>query len=308
MDYIYNTTNTYHVSQISTLGWELTISNALEPAETPVRAVLARNDTFGHLLFDHLRKHIPVEKVSSVLEIGGGYGYLMRDFLERKGDLRPTMLDISPFLLDRQRETLKGYTVSYREEDFFNADPIMLKGFDLVLMNENLGDFPTLVNLPADLLKPGFIPDDPILETALRLFQDYHFEEALALNVGAVLALERLCACGVPYVYLGEHSCESVSPKEFGGLIRIEQTGCPERVMLKGHDEYTIKFSNLQKVAESFGYSFVRGPFADFISLNISTELKNIIASGGLYSDREEIICQFVEDLYKYEYLILIKE
>jgi hypothetical protein len=32
------------------------------------------------------------------------------------------------------------------------------------------------------------------------------------------------------------------------------------------------------------------------------------MASQGRYGDEDEIIYQFIEDLYKYEYLVLIKE
>ncbi len=32
------------------------------------------------------------------------------------------------------------------------------------------------------------------------------------------------------------------------------------------------------------------------------------MVSRGQYKDEDEMICQFIEDLYKYEYLVLIKE
>ena len=82
-NYTLNSTKAYHVNQLNTLGWELTVCNALYPEGTPVRKLLSRNGSFGHLLYDYLSQFIPMENVSQVLEIGGGYGYLMRDFLDR---------------------------------------------------------------------------------------------------------------------------------------------------------------------------------------------------------------------------------
>ena len=150
-NYTLNSTKSYHENQLKTLGWELTVCNALYPEGTPVRKLLSRNDSFGHLLYDYLGQFFPMEKISKVLEIGGGYGYLMRDFLDRNRSLKACMLDISPFLLGKQKETLKEYALDFRQEDFLETDPIFLKGFDLAILNENLGDFPSLVNLSQDI-------------------------------------------------------------------------------------------------------------------------------------------------------------
>jgi hypothetical protein len=75
-----------------------------------------------------------------------------------------------------------------------------------------------------------------------------------------------------------------------------------------GHDEYTIKFSYLQQVARALNYRNIRGSLADFLTFNMTDNLLFILSSGGRYSDEDEMICQFVEDLYKYEYLILIRQ
>ena len=96
-------------NQLNTLGWELTVCNALYPEGTPLRKLLTRNEPFGHLLYDYLSKLVPMGNVARVLEIGGGYGYLMKDFLERNRSLTACMLDISPVLLGKQKETLKEF-------------------------------------------------------------------------------------------------------------------------------------------------------------------------------------------------------
>lgn len=253
-----------------------------------------------------------MDRISSIIEIGGGYGFLMKDFLDKKGSVRVTMVDISPFLLEKQRETLAGYDVAFREEDFLDTDPALLRHYDVAIMNENLGDFPTLVNLSRDVFDMPGKAVDAALKTAIILFDRYGLErpdrEVFNLNIGALQAVEKLCASGVPYIYLGEHSCEAVVAEPLRPFIRIESAGNPERIPLKGHDEYTIKFSHLQQIAPAFNYSSVRGPFADFIPVPMTERLRVILASGGRSSDEDEMICQFVEDLYKYEYLILIRE
>jgi hypothetical protein len=310
--YALNSTKAYHVNRLSTLGWELTVCNALYPDATPLRKVVQRNDSFGHLLYDYLARFVSVENVMRVIEIGGGYGYLMKDFLDRKGDLEPCMLDLSPLLLERQKEALRGHKACFREEDFLETDSATLEGFDLAIMNENLGDFPTILNLSADLLGSSSVTGDACLERVAALYEQYGFDipakGQFHFNLGAIEAVEKLCSAGIPCIYVGEHSCEAAAPPDLRHVLHIESMGTPERISLMGHDEYTIQFSHLEKVARAFGYTVIRGPFADFIALNMTDELRRTLASGGRFRDEEEALCQFVEDLFKYEYLILLRQ
>jgi len=313
MDCLLNTTTDYHINSLKSLGWELTVCNALYPGETPVRKLLTRDDSYGHFLYDYLTRLAPMERIRRVVEIGGGYGFLMKDFLDRNGALEVSMIDISPFLLEKQMEALSGFNVSYRQEDFLETDPALLGGFDLALLNENLGDFPTLTNIPSDLLSwADRGPDYPVLEKALHYFDKYKFSppggETFNLNIGAIEALEKLCEAGIPHIFLGEHSCEAPVPAGLCTLVRITSTGNPERIRLKGHDEYTIKFSHLENVARAHGYEVTRGPFVDFVPVEMTREVRSILAAPSIYGDRGEIICQFIEDLYKYEYLFLTKK
>jgi hypothetical protein len=312
MDCTLSTTTDYHVNKLTSLGWELTVCNALYPEETPLRKLLKCNDSYGHLLYDYLDRIAPMGRISNVIEIGGGYGFLMKDFLDRDKTLNVRMLDISPFLLGKQRETLTGFDVSYRQEDFLETNPAILEGVDLVILNENLGDFPTLTNLRSDMIQSIREPDGPAVQKAVRLFQAYRFDlpdrETFDFNIGAIEALEKLCASGVPYIFLGEHSCEARVPPTFCTIVRIESRENPEKIRLMGHDEYSIKFSYLEKVARAHEYTIVRGSFADFVAFELTGELRSILAAPGFYGDRGEIICQFIEDLYKYEYLFLSKK
>ena len=90
------------------------------------------------------------------------------------------------------------------------------------------------------------------------------------MNIGAIETLEKLCTAGIPYIYLGEHSCEASVPEGLRSLIRIESTGNPERISLAGHDEYTIKFSYLQQVAHAFMVTSPSG-----VLLQISSNLND---------------------------------
>ncbi|HON86473.1 MAG TPA: class I SAM-dependent methyltransferase [Syntrophorhabdaceae bacterium] len=312
MNYSINKTDTYHKKELDSLGWELTICNALYKENTVLRRFLGQDESFGRLLFRHLWRFIPVDKLIQVLEIGGGYGYLMRDFLEMNLSIKPTMLDISPFLLERQKETLKDYSVSFAQMDFLDADDYFLRGFELAVMNENLGDFPTVVGLGHDVLGLSSLDTvDPVLKKIIQFFERYGLPRPQCnpfnFNMGAVEAVEKLCTSGIPYIYLGEHSCEASAPENLKHLIKISPSGNPERIPLRGHDEYTIKFSYLEMIAKFYGYNTIRGSFADFIPFDINDRVYYALSSQGRYSDEDEIICQFVEDLYKYEYLLLIR-
>jgi hypothetical protein len=253
-----------------------------------------------------------MKNIKKIIEIGGGYGYLMKDFLDCNRSLEPCMLDISPYLLRQQKETLGEHRIAYRGEDFLETDTVFLREFDLAILNENLGDFPTLVNLDQEIFQLSSGTANHDLAQAIYFFEQYRLErpmsETFHLNLGALQALEKLCALGIPYIFLGEHSCEAVVPEALRLLVHIESTGTPEKISLMGHDEYSIQLSYLQKIAEAFGYACIRGPFADFIPFTITEELRSIMVSQGQYKDEDEVICQFIEDLYKYEYLVLIKE
>jgi SAM-dependent methyltransferase len=286
--------------------------NALYPEGTPLRKLLEDNESFGGLLYNFLRKLIPMEKVTRVLEVGGGYGYLMKDFLKKNGSLQACMLDISPVLLEKQKETLKAFSVDFREEDFLETELSELLEFDLAIMNENLGDFPSLINLGTQIFDLEIDDNDPVLKWVKERIQKYYLEkpqgETFNLNIGAIEALEKLCNARIPYIYIGEHSCEASAPAPLRSIIRTKPTGNPERIKLAGHDEYTIKFSYLEKVAAFHDYRSIRGSFADFINVTISDEARFALTYGGNYSDEAEILSQFIEDLYKYEYLILAKK
>jgi len=310
--YRFNTTEEYHRQDLESLGWELTVCNSLYPANTPIRKILKKNASYGELLYDFLRSHIPLENITRVLEIGGGYGFLMKDLIKVSPRIRPSMLDISPALLKKQEEALAGHDAAYCLSDALAMDEAFFKGFELVIFNENLGDFPALADVDPIILdmdqRPG---PDAVIELVRHFFDVYGLQKPSSrfnLNIGAMQMLEKVCEAQVPYVFIGEHSCEWQMPPGIRPYFNASATGDPRRIRLKGHDEYTIKFSYLEAIARYLGFEVKRGPFADYIIPDINDYVRAVLAARGLYSDSEEMICQFVGDLYEYEYLVLIKQ
>lgn len=309
MDYEINDTRAYHIDHLDTLGWELTVCNALDPDASPCRSILKKNDSYGHLLYDYLSRFFPMQSLRKIIEIGGGYGYLMRDFIDRNKSLQPTMLDISPYLLQRQRLSLPG--ACFIQADIMDVPACELESFEMAILNEFLGDLPTLVDVPRDMLMSPEPLSDPVLERARALLRRYAIEpkddERMNVNIGALRVLEKLCQAGTRFIFMSEHSCEAAAPEPWQKLVRLRPTGQPQRIRLRGHDEYTIRFTDLEKIAAAFEYKVIRGPFADFLAFDFTDQLRYKMAAASAHTDQHEIIRHFIEDLYQYEYLILLK-
>ena len=307
-----NTTEHYHRHDLQTLGWELTVCNALMPLESPCRKILQTNQSYGHFLYDFINRFAAVSKMTHIIEVGGGYGYLMRDFLDRCPSLKATMLDISPYLLEKQRETLKGRDVAFRHEDFLKTDLSTLIPADLAILNENVGDFPTVIDVCTAMLDPATTqPGEGLIADISHFFNRYHLDippfACFHFNLGAAKTAEKLCAASIPAIFISEHSCEARTPAAWQSVLKLEKSGMPERIALRGHDEYTIQFSYLEKIAAAHDYRITRGPFFDFIPLEMTDRLQCCLKAPAARTDEDEIIRHFVEDLFKYEYLLLTK-
>lgn len=306
MGYALNTTDDYHLHGLTSLGWELTLCNALFPKNSPCRGALLRDASFGEHLFRFLDEIIPLKRVKTVLEIGGGMGYLMRDLLTLAPHLQATMADISPFLLQRQKESLSGFSAAFLETDFFKMSLPDLRAFDLVILNEVLGDFPTLASRSGPA--PSEDPEAARLSARIADFESTYglrFAPAENINIGALEAVERLCKTGVPCIYMSEHSCESSHSDPSFPFMNFAPSGNPEKISLKGHAEFTIKFSALEKIARAFHYEVFRGPYTDILPVSFNDRVTAALRAPTPLSDHQEILQQFLYDLYKYEYLVL---
>jgi len=315
MKYNINDTSDYHINDLDTLGWELTVCNSLESEGNPCRKILKDPDSFGNLLFKYLTKLLPFENIGRIIEIGGGYGYIMRDILSQAPHLNSVMLDISGFLLERQKITLeqvteKGLnTLSFIKKDFFQTPSDFLKQFDLAILNENIGDFPVISEMSLEIMNTSPENLDDIELGVRALIEKYSLQIESSIfnfNLGAIQAVEKLCLSGIKYIYLSEHSCEVTEQSQFSDLKTVRLDKNPERIRLKGHDEYTVKFSHLEAVAENHDYTIKRGSYTDFIEYNRDSRI-NFIMKSNSSKDEHEILRHFITDLHKYEYLVLIK-
>jgi len=310
MSYFINSTAKYHQQDLNSLGWELTVCNSLEPINSPCRKILSSPHSFGKYLYSFLKEIIPVDEIRTVLEAGGGMGYLMRDFLILNPRLRAKMIDISPYLLAKQKETLHPFEVDFELADILAVPAKALSAFDLAILNENLGDLPTLVTEHGndDNSDQNIASFGDRLEYFNKKYNlPLGLNEHEHINIGAIEMAEKLCLAGIKYIYLSEHSCEAVVPEPMKPFVSLQSPGTPEMISLKGHKEFTIKFSYLQKIAEMLHYKIRRGAFADFLPLNLNDKVMTALRLISPFNDEQEIIKQFVYDLYKYEYLILIK-
>ena len=307
MSYKLNTTDDYHIHTLNSLGWELTVVNALYPENSPCRRALLHNAPFGAQLFHFLEDKIPLARLKTVLEVGGGLGYLMKDFLNLNPNLQATLLDISPLLLQKQRETLTGYPVNYQEMDFLKMPVTDLRAFDLVILNENLGDFPTLFfqQNQAEQNDPDTIRSLSRVADYMKAY-DLQFTPAENINIGALEVMEKICGAAIPYIYLSEHSCETSYSDPTFPHRNFTAAGNPEKISLQGHDEFTIKFSHLEKIARACRYKIFRGQYIDILPIALNDKVRAALRSATPLSDEQEILQQFIYDLHKYEYLVLI--
>jgi len=309
MRYHINTTEQYHIHELDSLGWELTVCNALEHYKPCIKNILKVNESYGNHLVKYLEGLIPMNTIGFMLEIGGGYGYLLRDILKKYSTINAVSLDISEYLIQKQKENQKDCSVLYILNDIFSMQDAFFNTFDFVLLNENMGDFPTVVGIDKGMLE--LYGDQEILSKIHDFVVKYRLTipntERFNFNIGACEIIEKLCRNNVKYVFASEHSCEPNISEMIDETKTVSRNVNPEKICLKGHCEYTVQFSHLQKIADYYGYRNIRGNYTDFIKINNNQEL-NFIVKSNSQKDDHEIIRHFLEDLLKYEYLLLIKK
>jgi len=301
-----NNTSTYHKEQITTLGWELTVCNMLYPENSPCREVIKKNAPYGTLLCEFLSSFIDMKQVKTILEAGGGYGFLMKDFLACCPHVQAIMVDISPAMLAEQKKNIRG-NISFIHSDFLELDNALLSDIDLIICNEIIGDFITVCDITHDILE-SFTLDE--IKECKRLINEYNLEieaNPFNFNLGALLAIEKICKAGTKYIYISEHSCESELQGEFRECVPVRPTFNPYEIRLFGHSEYTIRFSHLEAVAKKWGYTIHRGVYNDIFGCRMTPKLQFILNSTASAKDEYEILRQFIGDMFTYEYVVCCK-
>ncbi len=298
-----NDTSTYHKEQIITLGWELTVCNMLYPEHSPCRQVIRKNASYGTLLYEFLSEFIDITQITHIMEVGGGYGFLMKDLLQFCPEALVTMIDISPAMLEEQKRNVQG-KITFIESDFLKVDDDILTNMDLIICNEILGDFITVCNITKEILESSELSE---IKEIRRLIAEYNLgicSEPFNFNLGALLALEKMCQAGIKYIYASEHSCESESQGDFKECVHVRPTFNPYEIRLFGHSEYALRFSHLEAVARKWGYTVHRGVYNDIFGCEMTPKLRFILHSTASVKDEYEILRQFIGDMFIYEYVL----
>ncbi|TLN24025.1 class I SAM-dependent methyltransferase, partial [bacterium] len=148
-----NNTEHFYRGDSPSLLWEMTVCQSLADPAGSYAKTLERPEPYGAKVARLLGERFGLSAGLSVMEVGGGYGTLMKEFAKALSPSSITMLDISPRFLDMQREALKDLGGI----SFINADVLQWlagceKEFDLLISNENIGDFEAVDGLDAKSL------------------------------------------------------------------------------------------------------------------------------------------------------------
>jgi SAM-dependent methyltransferase len=213
-----------------------------------------------------------------VLEVGGGLGYVAKEFAaelaphERIG-LRYVFLDLTrPFL--RSQIKLAGEAGLVRSGVHANAEslPLANHSVDLVIDNENLADM-TPVKLTRGEIQ-SHKGDTPLHQEAIdwirrtRLPLEQHLPDELIFNLG-------------PFRFVSE-LWRVLRPGGKAFLVEFGiETGWPIPVKLPGHTEYEVQYSHLRHAARWLGFQEQLMALPQFFSMKPSTK---VLCTGAAYA------------------------
>jgi len=175
-----NLTSDYYTGAYPSLLWEMTICQSLGDGTGAFAKALEKPAAYGNLIADYLQQSTSLpRKCSEIIEIGGGYGTLMAALLEVLTPQQITMVDISPTLLQKQQERLAQSPITFQCEDIFAWLPTLKRPVDLLILNEIIGDFPTITGLSRVALQ-AHLQKSQTKPEALGLPSDLSPQELLA--------------------------------------------------------------------------------------------------------------------------------
>jgi hypothetical protein len=297
-----HSTRDFHRGTLIDLMKEFTLCESLANLESPSMKVLSKPKPYGALIGDFLISRRMLEAGSTIIELGGGYGSLMRGLLDAHGKLirKAFMVDLSPMLLRKQKERLKCFT---GKVSFIRADihEIMgaIKGVDLLIINEVIGDLDTLTGLDPDDLpeKAG----DFINTYRLDIPSDQRF----TLNSGALSLVEAICSKAIP-AFITEHASDPIIPEDMPFLAEgLAIDSYPREIPLSGHSEYTIRFSHLIRVARSFGRKTATGPLIGLLGIPAAPSLRFIFLNRVCATEEQEIAYEYLDHVREYRWMTI---
>jgi hypothetical protein len=297
-----NSTRGYHRNTSIDLLKEYTICESLSEISGPYMKFLENPKPYGAIIGDFLIRRNMLGAGARIMEIGGGYGSLMNGLLQAHGSLvqKVFMVDLCGRLLRKQREKLRNFQdkVSFIQADVHDLIHA-LRGVDLIIMNEVIGDLDTLTGInPGDLCRQAF-----------KLISSHNLpfprEETFCLNIGAIRLVEAICSKGIP-AFISEHSSDPVIPEDMSFLTRdLDLDSFPREIRLSGHSEYTIRFSHLLQVAESSGKKPSTGSLLELVGIKNSPAWRFIFLSNACSTDEQAAALEFLDHIREYRWLTI---
>lgn len=223
---------------------ELTISHLLKAPNPFTKSGLP----YGELV----AKALGIKNGSNILEVGPGLGDLAEGICSGLADFRYTFCDISYDFIGNLKNRFRGDRFSFEFGDFLAAK--FKEKFDFIICNEVLADLPTIVNMTLYNPKIRAGDEDAYYDAvSLAKFYGLALAKSSNFNYGAVKFLDK---------------AEKLL-KEDGKLFICEHASAkPERIGVFGHNEYTIDFNALEKVAQKLGFRIRRGVMSDLLGIN----------------------------------------
>ncbi len=329
-----NLTCDYYTGDHPSLLWEMTICQSLGDGDGSFAKALTEPAAYGTLVGRFLLESTNiVPGCGETIEIGGGYGTLMAALNKVLQPRQIEMVDISPTLLEKQRQRLAGLPISFHCSDIFTWLPNLdSKPVDLLILNEIIGDFPTITGLSSKSLEnqlrkrsqlpetckpcpspePESLSDDELLFEAARLTKTYNLDlnelpETFNLNYGALLFIERLAQTRVARTFITEHGCDTTLPYPFSLFSAIQPTADrnPRRIKLKDHDEYNIRFDHLEQIARALNFKVTRFHLMDLLKVRFDDEINYLLTSQKPVHEEQEIFLEFYEHVAEYQGILL---
>ena len=324
-----NLTSDYYTGEYPSLLWEMTICQSLGDGNGTFAKALQKPLAYGNLVGKFLLESTSLATdCEKIVEIGGGYGTLMAALLTVLQPQQVNMIDISPALLKEQQKHLKQFPISFHCQDIFNWLPsLKQQPVDLLILNEIIGDFPTITKLskkaltrslrqsqyaPLPNLSPASLNEKDLLAEAARLVETYDLDlndlpETFNLNYGALIFIERLAKTKVARTFITEHGCDTTLPYPFSIFPAIQPLADrnPRQIQLKDHDEYNIRFDHMEQVAKSLNFKVNRFHLMDLINIRFDDEINYLLTSQKPVSEEQEIFLEFYEHVAEYQGIIL---
>ncbi len=297
-----NKTRDYYRYQPIDLMTEYTICESLSSLNSPYMAALENPHSYGSIVGNRLQEEGILKRGCRVCEVGGGYGSLMKGLLEECSHSvdKVFMTDLSMYLLRKQRETLRQWG---SKVTFINGDigeiVNLFAGMDVIIFNEMMGDLDTwtiddVKNLPNEI--EAFVE---------RYSLEIPAEGPFNFNYGALTIVETLCKRGTK-LFIAEHSSDPVIPDAMEYLGKgLASGGFPREIRLKGHSEFTIMFSHLEKVASALGRNISTGSLVDLVGVAATKKMRFIFLARASATDEQEVIYELLDHIREYRWLII---